>query len=293
MADDSLVLKAFISGGVCGIVSTFLNPMDVTKIRMQNQVKQVYTGLFQGAFKILREEGLINGWGKGVTASICRELTYSSIRMGAYEPIRRFLSSQGEEKSSPAHPHPAIKFSSALISGGIGAAVANPFDLVKTRFQAVMPGQSAPYPSTASALLTVFKLEGLPGLYKGWIVTTTRAAVLTSAQLGSYDSIKNNLLMGVFGMENGYPLHLCAAMSAGIITTTAANPVDVIKTRYLSDMRGQYSGPIQCAAGIFQEQGLRGFFKGWVPSYWRLGPHTVLSFMLIENIRSRLGIAPM
>ena len=30
--------------------------------------------------------------------------------------------------------------------------------------------------------------------------------------------------------------------------------------------------------------------SGWVPAYWRLGPHTILSFMLMENLRKALGL---
>ena len=91
-------------------------------------------------------------------------------------------------------------------------------------------------------------------------------------------------------MGDGLALHLCAAMSAGIITTTAANPVDVIKTRYMSDGLGRYGSPLDCIAHTYRADGLLGFFKGWMPSYWRLGPHTVLSLMLIERIRTMLGL---
>ena len=59
---------------------------------------------------------------------------------------------------------------------------------------------------------------------KGWQVTTLRAAILTSAQLGSYDTIKNNLLIELFQLENGLILHFWASLLAGIITPTAANP---------------------------------------------------------------------
>lgn len=98
-------------------------------------------------------------------------------------------------------------------------------DLMKTRFQSALPGQPRPYPSTLAGLRTVFLQEGgLRGLYRGWAVTSARAAVLTSAQLGSYDSIKHNVLMDYVGMREGFALHLAASMSAGLITTTAANP---------------------------------------------------------------------
>ena len=75
------------------------------------------------------------------------------------------------------------------------------------------------------AFSSIVRTEGgILGLYKGWIVTSSRAAILTSAQLGSYDSIKHNLLIKYVGMEEGFLLHLCASMISGIVTTTAANP---------------------------------------------------------------------
>ena len=83
--EESFLLKCSIAGSVCALVSGFLNPVDVTKIRMQNQGSLAvhdprrYNGLLSGAAKILREEGL-RGWCLGMNATIARELLYSSVR---------------------------------------------------------------------------------------------------------------------------------------------------------------------------------------------------------------------
>lgn len=286
-SDDFVVLKrAVIAGWSCCVVSALVHPLDVVKIRLQNQKTVIYKSMLSGISKIYREEGF-SGLLKGLNASMCREASYSTVRFGAYDPFRKILSGS-ESNSQDIAVH--IKFLSGLLSGGIGAALANPFDLVKTRFQSLLPGESLPYSSTFRTLVDIFQLEGISGLYKGWPVTTCRAAVLTSAQIGSYDAIKNNVLIKFCGMEDGFVLHSLASMSAGVITTTAANPIDVIKTRYMSDRIGLYKSPIQCAFMAFKEGGLFAFFKGWMPAYWRLGPHTILSFILIEKIRIWLGL---
>ena len=288
-AMEDILKQAGIAGGVCAVVSAVLNPMDVTKIRLQMQSGEgfvKYKGLFSGVSLIYREEGFV-GLVRGIEPSVFRELTYSTVRIGAYEPLRGALSGgRGTMETSPA-----IKFFSALLSGGTGAAMANPLDLVKTRMQAVLPTKPPPYRNTFQALIEIFRTEGLTkGLYRGWVVTSGRAAVLTSAQLGSYDTIKNNILVAEFGMQNGLVLHLCSSMSAGVITTTAANPIDVVKTRYMSDSTGQYKSPLDCVKSIYRTDGLKGFMKGWMPSYWRLGPHTVMSFILIEKVRGFFGL---
>lgn len=239
---SELFFKAILAGNVCAVVSAILNPLDVTKIRMQNQsstdIKSSglkYKGMLSGATCILREEGLA-GWAKGLNASMVREVTYSSVRMGAYEPIRAMLTSlsqdegvsrstelNGANRQTPTIS-PFVKFTAALISGAVGSAIANPLDIVKTRFQASMPGEKLPYNSMLGAFIEIHRNGGIRGLYKGWVVTSSRAAILTSAQLGSYDTIKNNLLIEVFGLHEGFFLHLTASMASGLITTTAANP---------------------------------------------------------------------
>ena len=235
---SDLIVKALVAGNVCAFVSAFLNPLDVTKIRLQNQNAissgHKYKGMISGALCILREEGLA-GWAKGLNASMVREVTYSSVRMGAYEPIRSLLSSLSEQKVSGDSSNtksdgkqqstsPIVKFSASLISGGVGSAIANPLDLVKTRLQASLPGSAQLYTSIFDAFTSIYRKEGFAGLYKGWVVTSSRAAILTSAQLGSYDTIKNNILVDVFGFHEGFFLHLSASMASGLITTTAANP---------------------------------------------------------------------
>jgi hypothetical protein len=226
---DTLV-KAGIAGVACAFVSAFLNPLDVTKVRMQNQSDiasihtKKYKTIIQSANLIFREEK-IAGLMRGVTPSIFRELSYSTIRIGAYEPIRYALHEGTGSKSSPI-----LKFLAALCSGFAGAFIANPFDLIKTRFQAILPNErtligSINKPVTmVGAMATVIKSHGVSGLYKGWEPTTLRAAVLTSAQLGSYDSIKNNFLIDICKIDNGFQLHILASLAAGLITTTAANP---------------------------------------------------------------------
>lgn len=291
---ESILQKAMIAGISCAMSSTLLNPIDVTKIRMQNERKKSmrrYKGLGSGLLLIFKQEGL-GGLCKGIPPSILREMSYSSLRIGAYEPIRALIANTFSPKDSPPidlkHTSPWIKFLSALITGGVGSALANPLDLVKTRFQANLPEDPMPYGgSTLRAFGSIYRKEGgIGGLYRGWIATSARAAFLTSAQLGSYDSIKHNLLIDFCGFEEGLPLHFAAAMTAGLITTTVTNPFDVVKTRYMSAVSvTEFSSVFDCAAKILRNEGFRAFMKGWVPSYWRIGPHTIISFILIEKIR--------
>ena len=290
--DESYLSKSLIGGFACAVASAVLNPFDVTKIRMQNitGVSHDYRNIFAGAGTIYREEGL-RGWSRGMTPSLGREMSYSSIRMGFYDPIRDSIAKMlnDNDNADPKFTSPAVKYFAGTISGGTGAALANPFDLIKTRFQAMKLGDVAPYKTMMEAFSYIIRNEGISGLYKGWGITCARAAILTGSQLGTYDSVKNNIFINTFNIEEGFLLHFFSAMTAAVAAVTACNPLDVVKTRYMADKIGLYKNPVHCIVHTYQVDGVKGFMKGWTPAYIRLGPHSVASFILIEEMRMYFG----
>lgn len=55
----------------------------------------------------------------------------------------------------------------------------------------------------------------------------------------------------------------------------------------------KHSGPLACAASLYASQGLRGFWRGWSANYARLGPQTVVTFLVVEQLRQLTGMAPL
>jgi hypothetical protein len=107
--------------------------------------------------------------------------------MGLYEPIKDVLVAVGNQNPNS----PLVKWSSGFLSDAIGAAIFNPVDLIKVRFQSQLPGHAKPYRSIGHAFQTIYTQEGgLTGLYNGTTPTVVRVAFLTCAQLGLYDVIK-------------------------------------------------------------------------------------------------------
>lgn len=59
------------------------------------------------------------------------------------------------------------------------------------------------------------------------------------------------------------PCHFTAAFAAGFCTTLVASPVDVVKTRYMNSVPGQYSGALNCAMTMLLKEGPTAFYKGY------------------------------
>lgn len=120
MSDGSVLSKCFAGGVGCGLAGFATNPCDVIKVRNQQFADVPKYKTFRGtAASIFREEG-VRGFYKGASASVLRECTYSSLRMGLYEPIKAKYSLVLGDESSPA-----VKWLSAFTSGAIGSAVSN------------------------------------------------------------------------------------------------------------------------------------------------------------------------
>lgn len=86
-------------------------PEDSSFRRFWSLFEFIYRGL-------LRNEGVLAFW-KGLAFAYGRELSYTSIKLGAYAPVRDAL---GAGKDAPFY----LKFLSGAITGGVGSAMGNP-----------------------------------------------------------------------------------------------------------------------------------------------------------------------
>eukprot|EP00392_Amoebophrya_sp_AT5.2_P014396 g14545.t1 len=217
---------------------------------------------------IYAEEGA-RGFLKGVKPTLMREGTYSSVRMGLYMPIKSVRMQSQLPTEPPPHGGSVIR-AFAEISGWRAGGF-NPLNL----WQGVTP-------------------------------TVIRAAFLTSAQLGTYDVVKNDVLLVIFGQGRSWfafgkddrKTHFVASLITSVVATTASNPADVIKTQVMNVKKSFPSGKgkvDQTSMGsivrnLYRAEGLLAFQRGWLASYSRLGPHTIISFVLIEKIRLLMGL---
>jgi len=302
--NDPLSVK-FLFGGLSGCAAACVtNPVDVVKTRLQlqgelaakNYATERYHGFFDGTLKLAKEEGFA-GLNRGIGASLLREAIYSTIRLGLYDVFKVVLG----EKDRTTTPF-WKKLLAGAGSGAIGAAISTPTDLVKVRMQAQgIPGNPSPfvYSNAFSGLYSIFHKEGLRGLYKGVWPNTERAAILTASQLASYDHIKQMILKSKLISHDGLALHFTASIGAGFVCAVATSPVDVIKTRLMSqpvDASGKgklYDNSFHCLVQIVKTEGVQGLFKGLLPNWFRLGPHTIVCFIVFEQLRRIGGMKPM
>jgi len=107
-----------------------------------------------------------------------------------------------------------------------------------------------------------------------------RAVLMTASQLASYDGFKQVLIEHT-PLSDNLTTHFTASFLAGFVATTVCSPVDVIKTRIMSSQESK--GLAKLLADVYRLEGVGWMFRGWVPSFIRLGPHTIATFLFLEQ----------
>lgn len=131
------------------------------------------------------------------------------------------------------------------------------------------PEKRRNYKHAIDGIVRMVKEEGGPkSLFRGVWPNTLRAGLMTSSQLATYDEAKAYLMKTEY-FDEGVMTHFTASLISGLVATTVCSPVDVVKTRIMTSHDAQ--GIVHLLTEITKHEGLRWVFRGWVPSFMRLG----------------------
>ncbi|XP_041055846.1 mitochondrial uncoupling protein 2-like isoform X1 [Carcharodon carcharias] len=281
-------IKVVGAGTAACVADLVTFPLDTTKVRLQIQgesksVNSVtspkYKGVFGTMVTIVKTEGAKSLY-NGLVAGLQRQMSFASVRIGLYDSVKQFYTNGSD----------TITIGSRLLAGcttgGMAVIMAQPTDVVKVRFQAQLnlTGVNKRYSGTIDAYRKIAKEEGLSGLWKGTLPNIVRNSVVNCSELVTYDLIKDALIKYNL-MTDNLPCHFCAAFGAGFCTTIIASPVDVVKTRYMNSAPGQYKSALNCSFIMLTEEGFTAFYKGFMPSFLRLGSWNVVMFVTYEQLK--------
>ncbi|KAK5904924.1 hypothetical protein CesoFtcFv8_006441 [Champsocephalus esox] len=286
----SVAVKIF-SAGAAGCVADLVTfPLDTAKVRLQIQgeskpslkgQKMKFRGVFGTILTMVKTEGPRSLY-SGLVAGLHRQMSFASVRIGLYDSMKKFYS-RGSES-----PGIGTRIMAGCTTGAMAVTFAQPTDVVKIRFQAqsrlLESGSVKRYSSTFDAYRTIARDEGVRGLWKGALPNITRNAIVNCSELVTYDIIKELILKNKL-MTDNMPCHFVAGFAAGFCTTIVASPVDVVKTRFMNSTPGKYSGAMNCALTMLMKEGPTAFYKGFVPSFLRLGSWNIVMFVSFEQIK--------
>lgn len=191
---------------------------------------------------------------------------------------------------------PGVPWSSGETSGG--KKMYNSFDSstkVLTRFYSTTKKASRqpqePKLNVFQCLRYIFVNEGMTGLFKGLGPNLMGVAPSRAIYFWTYSTCKSNVDAALPPSNRDTPfVHVVSAAAAGFSASTATNPIWLIKTRLqLDKSSGSNTMTIRsCAAKIYSELGIAGFWRGVTASYWGIS-ETVIHFVVYEYLKSQLA----
>lgn len=99
MVEKKQLNTPFYFGGAASCTAAIIvHPLDLTKVRLQNFKGNQKMTMFGTMIKIIRTEGPLNLYA-GLSASILRQATYSTVRLGGYEKLKQLLLQKEKSKS--------------------------------------------------------------------------------------------------------------------------------------------------------------------------------------------------
>ncbi|XP_018422307.1 PREDICTED: mitochondrial uncoupling protein 4 isoform X2 [Nanorana parkeri] len=299
--------KFVLSACAASVAELVTFPLDLTKTRLQIQgeaaLKQhgeaglagPYRGMVRTAVGIVQEEGLLKLW-QGATPAVYRHIVYSGVRMVVYEQIRDSPLGKGDAEAFPLWK--AVV--GGMTAGAIGQFFASPTDLVKVQMQMEgkrrLEGKPPRVRGVYHAFVTILSRGGIRGLWAGWVPNVQRAALVNMGDLTTYDTVKHFLLRNTNLKDNSL-CHSISSICSGLVAATLGTPADVIKTRIMNQPRDKhgrgilYKSSTDCFIQAVRGEGFLSLYKGYIPTWMRMAPWSLVFWLTYEQIRRIGGVS--
>ncbi|EPB81303.1 hypothetical protein HMPREF1544_11973 [Mucor circinelloides 1006PhL] len=289
LTDKSLQnrFRGFAAGMASGITKLAVgHPFaDTVKIRMQTTSKS--DGRFKGPLdcflKTIRQEGP-RALYKGATPPLVGWMFMDSIMLGTLHNARMIQQQWNGDK-----PLSIFQHGLAGLAGGITVSFfATPVEQIKARLQVQYDAKSQTYSGPIDCIRKVVRNNGIFGLWQG-LTPTMLFRSWFFVFWSSYEVFTTQLKKT--SLTDGSVTFIAGGLSATAFWI-GAFPSDMVKNRYMTQpdvSPKKFPTPTSVARYVYQTEGLKGFYRGFLPSFLRAFPtnaSAVFMFELVMNLLS-------
>ncbi|OWM90764.1 protein MITOFERRINLIKE 1, chloroplastic [Punica granatum] len=282
----SVLERALIGAAGGGIAGAFtyvcLHPLDTIKTKLQTKgAAQIYSSTLDAVVKTFQKGGVL-GFYSGISAVIVGSTFSSAVYFGTCEFGKSILS------KFENYPAVLIPPTAGAMGNIVSSAIMVPKELITQRMQAGAKGRSW------EVLLRILEKDGILGLYAGYSATLLRNLPAGVLSYSSFEYLKAAVLERT-KQANLEPIQsVCCGALAGAISASLTTPLDVIKTRLMTQVRGEavskvaavmYSGVRATVRQILKEEGLVGFTRGMGPRVVHSACFSALGYFAFETAR--------
>ncbi|KAG6551858.1 hypothetical protein Mapa_006472 [Marchantia paleacea] len=291
-----------IAGGLAGAFTySCLHPLDTVRTKLQARgAAELYKGPMDVVVSILKTKGIL-GFYSGISAVILGSMLSSAIYFGTCELGKTMLF---QMQSCPPLMVPPI---ASAVGNIVSSAVLVPRDVITQRMQVGATGRSW------EVFLRTINEEGVRGLYSGYSAAVVRALPSSVLSFTTFEYLKalwlkKNKKKALEPWQSVFSGAMAGAISAALTT-----PLDVVKTRLMTQARmgvmgnaaaapaaaveaeirakaaaASYQGISSTLKKIWLEEGLTGLTRGMGPRLVHSACFSALGYFAFETARIEL-----
>lgn len=250
---------------------------------------------------IVREESLTALWKGHLTGQVL-SMSFTTANLLWFDFLTRLVADMWPGSIE----NPNSKLLTHFCCGGTAASLtmltSQPIDVVRTRF--VAQGEPRVYTSIADACRKILANEGVRGFYKGAVPAIILVAPESAFRFAIYQFLNSQwtkfyniyaskvLSDGERSPNIGMLQSGVNGSLSGVAAKTLVYPFDLAKKRLqiqgFEEARKpfgkveKFTGLLNCFSVTIKKEGMRGIYKGYVPSMWKAAASSGTIFFLYE-----------
>lgn len=309
------IWREFLWGALAGAFGeSIMHPVDTTKTRMQSAAFvggiQTPKSIRQMVKTVWVTDGF-RGFYRGVTPGITGSLATGATYFGVIESTKKWLEKNPSLEGHWAH------FIAGAVGDTFGSFIYVPCEVMKQRMQvqgtkkswnSMISKDNASslksgtnmyeyYTGIFQAGTSIWKREGLRGLYEGYWSTLMRDVPFAGLMVMFYEAMKDTVEYGkrrwALGSrwqdQNSFEGLVLGGVAGGV-SAYMTTPLDVIKTRLqVQGSTKRYNGWLDAFQKIWSTEGTKGFFRGSTARVIWYVPASACTFMAVEFLREHFN----
>jgi len=279
-----LNLQNFNVGLLTALIAQPFEVIRTSSITSMKSSSNDLAGTWKVVKQIFAKEGF-KGFFRGGLVSLGKSTISAGVFFTGLENVHVLTHHLRDIKYVPGN---LVDFFNACCSRTLTTLVINPVNVIKTRFEVV----GSAHNGIGQAIKSVYNKNGLKGFYKGILPTIMRDVPYSGLQYSSYRFCMETWGKYVSPNKNAYDSALVVSMMGGLSSVFAVlitYPFDNIRVRFQTHDMVQSNQPAPSLSTlvrqVYKDEGLKGFYLGYVPRLMKKGASSALSWVVYEKLR--------
>jgi solute carrier family 25 protein 39/40 len=171
-------------------ITSLMSPLELIRTNLQSTPKSsanphTLRSVLTSVRGLVRDQGMRSLW-RGLGPTLWRDVPFSGIYWASYESWKKAFERRGRRGAW-------VAFVSGAVSGTSAALITSPFDVLKTRRQALVMSSTAASIRTSTATLPllakIMRTEGASALFAGILPRTAKIAPACGIMISCFEGV--------------------------------------------------------------------------------------------------------